>query len=78
MLNKSLYRQTLVLCVLLISGCDVAQNAQRDLMNRFYRSNGAYIKGNIQIPGKSHQFSGRRAMISAVTACRVRHGAPPL
>jgi len=31
MLNKSLYRQTLVLSGLLLSGCDVANNAQRDL-----------------------------------------------
>jgi hypothetical protein len=31
MVYKSLYRQTLVMCCLfLISGCDVAQNAQRD------------------------------------------------
>jgi hypothetical protein len=30
MLNKSLYHQTLALCVLLVSGCDVAHNAQRD------------------------------------------------
>ena len=37
MLNKSLYRQTLALCVLLISGCDVAQNAQRDF-NRVVHS----------------------------------------
>jgi hypothetical protein len=37
MLNKSLYRQTLVLGVLLLSGCDVAQNAQRDF-NRVVHS----------------------------------------
>jgi hypothetical protein len=36
MLHKSLYRQTLALCVLLISGCDVAHNAQRDF-NRVIR-----------------------------------------
>jgi hypothetical protein len=30
MVCKSLYRQTLVVCLFLISGCDVAQNAQRD------------------------------------------------
>ena len=30
MLNKSLYHQTLAMGVLLLSGCDVAHNAQRD------------------------------------------------
>jgi hypothetical protein len=37
MLNKSLYRQTLVLPILLLSACDVAQNAQRDF-NRVMHS----------------------------------------
>jgi len=37
MLNKSLYRQTLVLSFLLLSACDVAQNAQRDF-NRVMHS----------------------------------------
>ena len=36
MLSKSLYRQTLALCVLLVSGCDVAHNAQHDF-NRIIR-----------------------------------------
>lgn len=31
MLRKSLHRQTLGICLLLLSGCDVAHNAQRDL-----------------------------------------------
>ena len=31
MLEKSLYRQTLGISLLLLSGCDVAHNAQRDL-----------------------------------------------
>jgi hypothetical protein len=31
MLQKSLYRQTLGISLLLLSGCDVAHNAQRDL-----------------------------------------------
>jgi hypothetical protein len=38
MLNKSLYRQTLVLGLFLLSGCEVAQNAQRDF-NRVIQSN---------------------------------------
>lgn len=37
MLQKSLYRQTLVLSFLLLSACDVAQNAQRDF-NRVMHS----------------------------------------
>jgi hypothetical protein len=37
MLQKSLYRQTLVLSFLLLSACDVAQNAQRDF-NRVLHS----------------------------------------
>jgi hypothetical protein len=37
MLNKSLYRQTLVLSFFLLAGCDVAQNAQRDF-NRVMHS----------------------------------------
>ncbi|HLG45240.1 MAG TPA: hypothetical protein VKY24_03275 [Reyranella sp.] len=37
MLNKSLYRQTLVLGFLLLAGCDVAQSAQRDF-NRVLHS----------------------------------------
>lgn len=40
MLHKSLYAQTLALCVLLVSGCDVAQNAQRDF-NRVIRGDAA-------------------------------------
>lgn len=38
MLNKSLYHQTLAMGVLLLSGCDVAQNAQRDF-SRLVHSN---------------------------------------
>lgn len=37
MLKTSLYRQTLVVGLLLLSGCDVAQNAQRDF-NRVMHS----------------------------------------
>jgi hypothetical protein len=37
MLNKSLYRQTLVFGLLFLSGCDVAQSAQRDF-NRVMHS----------------------------------------
>ena len=38
MLNKSLYHQTLAMGVLLLSGCDVAHNAQRDF-SRLVHSN---------------------------------------
>lgn len=38
MLEKSLYRQTLGISLLLLSGCDVAQNAQRDLSRLVHSS----------------------------------------
>jgi hypothetical protein len=41
MLNKSLYRQTLALGFLLLSGCDVAQNAQRDFNRVMHSSFGS-------------------------------------
>lgn len=41
MLQKSLYRQTLVLSCLLLSACDVAQNAQRDFNRVMHSSLGS-------------------------------------
>ncbi|MBS0522788.1 MAG: hypothetical protein JSS04_04050 [Proteobacteria bacterium] len=41
MLRKSLYRQTLVLSFLLLSACDVAQNAQRDFNRVLHSSFGS-------------------------------------
>ena len=38
MLNKSLYRQTLVVGLLFLSGCELTQNAQRDF-NRLVHGN---------------------------------------
>jgi hypothetical protein len=49
MLSKSLYRQTLVIGLFLLSGCDVAQNAQRDF-NRVIHAN----VGTATQPGPSY------------------------
>jgi hypothetical protein len=55
MLNKSLYRQTLVLPFLLLSACDVAQNAQRDF-NRVMHSS-----FSSPTPARSYGYSQARA-----------------
>ena len=56
MLNKSLYRQTLVVGFLLLSGCDVAQNAQRDF-NRVMHSS---VFSSTPAPTYSQARSGSR------------------
>ncbi len=55
MLQKSLYRQTLVLSFLLLSACDVAQNAQRDF-NRVMHSS-----FSSPTPAPSYGYSQARA-----------------
>ena len=56
MLNKSLYRQTLVVGFLLLSGCDVAQNAQRDFNRVMHSSFGS----STPAPTHSQARSGSR------------------
>jgi len=58
MLEKSLYRQTLGISLLLLSGCDVAHNAQRDLTrlvhsDRFTASKAAPATRVATAPAKS-------------------------
>jgi hypothetical protein len=45
MMNKSLYRQTLVVGLLFLSGCELTQNAQRDF-NRLVHGNVATSSGH--------------------------------
>jgi hypothetical protein len=64
MLNKSLYRQTLVVGFLLVSGCDVAQNAQRDFNRVVHSSFGSSTQ-----PASSYQAraSGAPSRSAAAT-----------
>jgi hypothetical protein len=60
MLHKSLYRQTLVLSFLLLSACDVAQNAQRD----FHR----VMNSSFSSPTSAPTYSQARATPRPATA----------
>jgi hypothetical protein len=53
MLKKSLYRQALTMSVLLLPGCDVAQNAQRDFSRLVHTNPFASTSGAYAAPGSA-------------------------
>jgi len=72
MLNKSLYHQTLAMSVLLLSGCDVGHNAQRDF-SRLVHSNPFASPATASAPAQA------RAPARSVTGAKpeVTPGAKP-
>ncbi|HSI00148.1 MAG TPA: hypothetical protein VLA02_06065 [Reyranella sp.] len=69
MLYKSLYRQTLVVCLFLISGCDVANNAQRDF-NRVIHGGSSVSASARSAPASNSARPGPAAKPAATADAR--------
>jgi hypothetical protein len=75
MLYKSLYRQTLVACLFLISGCDVANNAQRDF-NRVIHGSSSASASSRSAPASHSARAGTAAKPAATPDAKLEEPKP--